>query len=123
MQGICNVLPGRPRRRVDDSGGQGWLDRPEMGGQPAYHEPKPSVERPLMTHEHDHDTVVVEDSGGSGMGAMLGVIAIIVLLAAIWFFALGPGTGSTTNNNTTNNNNGGGGTVPAESLPAVPASS
>jgi hypothetical protein len=31
-------------------------------------------------------------------------------------------TGSTTNNNTTNNNNGGG-TVPAESLPAVPASS
>ena len=94
MQGICNVLPGRPRRRVDDSGGQGRLDRPEMGGQTAYHEPRHPVERPFMTQ-----------------------------LAAIWFFALGPGTGSTTNKNTTNNNNGGGGTVPAESLPAVPASS
>ncbi len=98
------------------STGRGWADEPPTM------KPRPSVERPLMTHEHDHDTVVVEDSGGSGMGAMLGVIAIIVLLAAIWFFALGPGTGSTTNNNTTNNN-GGGGTVPAQSLPAVPASS
>ena len=75
-----------------------------------------------MTHEHDHDTVVVGDSGGSGMGAVLGVIAIIVLLAAVWFFALGPGSGSTTINNS---NNGGGNTPtePAVTQPAAPAAS
>jgi exopolysaccharide biosynthesis protein len=59
-----------------------------------------------MTHEH-HDTVVVDDGreSGSGMGAILGVIAILVLLAAVWYFALGPGASSsgTTNNNTINN--------------------
>jgi len=73
-----------------------------------------------MTDEH-HDTVVVDDRGsGSGMGAILGVIAIVVLLAAVWFFALGPGTSpSTTNNNNTIDN---GGNAPAVSLPA-PASS
>ena len=75
-----------------------------------------------MTHEHDHDTVVVEDSGGRGMGAILGVIAIIVLLAAVWYFALGPGSGSTTINNT---NNGGGNTPtqPAATQPAAPDAS
>lgn len=48
-----------------------------------------------MAHDH-HDTVVVDDRGsGSGMGAILGIIAILVLLAAVWYFALGPGAGST----------------------------
>jgi len=73
-----------------------------------------------MTHEHE--TVVVEgDRSGSGIGAVLGIIAIIVLLAAVWYFALGPGGGSstTTNNNTTNNNN----TVPTVTQPAAPAAS
>jgi hypothetical protein len=58
-----------------------------------------------MTNEH-HDTVVVEDDRGrSGMGAILGIIAIVVLLAVVWWVALGPGAGSggTTNNNTINN--------------------
>jgi hypothetical protein len=73
-----------------------------------------------MTDEH-RDTVVVEDSGGSGMGAILGVLAIIILLVAVWYFALGPGGGSTTTNNNTTNNNGG--NVPAATLPAVPAGS
>ena len=61
-----------------------------------------------MTDEH-HDTVVVDDRDrGSGMGAILGVIAIVVLLVAVWYFALGPGAGSTgtTNNNNTINNGG-----------------
>jgi hypothetical protein len=49
-----------------------------------------------MTHEHDHDTVVVDErDSGSGMGAILGVLGIIVLLVAIWYFALGPGAGTT----------------------------
>lgn len=66
---------------------------------------------------HDHDTVVVE-KGGSGMGAILGVIGIIVLLVAVWYFALGPGSSPSTTTNTNNN------TVnpPAASQPA-PASS
>lgn len=66
---------------------------------------------------HDHDTVVV-DRGGSGMGAILAVIGIIVLLVAVWYFALGPGSSPSTTNNTNNN------TVnpPAETSPA-PASS
>jgi hypothetical protein len=73
-----------------------------------------------MTEEH-RDTVVVEDRGGSGMGAILGVLAIIILLVAVWYFALGPGGGSTTTNNNTTNNNGG--NVPAATQPAVPAAS
>ena len=66
-----------------------------------------------MTHEHD--TVVVDKGGGSGMGAILGVIGILVLLVAVWYFALGPGSSPST---TTNNNNN---TVnpPAASQPAA----
>jgi len=66
-----------------------------------------------MTHEHD--TVVVDSGGGSSMGAILGIIGVLVLLAAVWYFALGPGASPST---TTNENNN---TVnpPAASLPAV----
>ncbi|HYX12326.1 MAG TPA: hypothetical protein VE817_10095 [Candidatus Acidoferrum sp.] len=69
-----------------------------------------------MTDEH-HDTVVVDGDRSSGMGAVIGIIAIIVLLVAVWYVALGPGAGSggtTTNNNTTNN----GVNLPAASAPA-----
>jgi hypothetical protein len=74
-----------------------------------------------MSDDH-RDTVVVEDDrSGSGMGAILGVIAIIALLVAIWYVALGPGAGggSTTNNTNTTNN---GGNAPAATQQA-PASS
>ena len=73
-----------------------------------------------MTHEHDHDTVVVEDGSAGGMGAVIGILAIVILLAAVWFFALGPGAGSTTTTNNTTNNNV---NVPAATAPAVPAAS
>jgi len=45
----------------------------------------------------DRDTVVVND-GGSGMGVILGVIAVTLVLAGLWYFLIGPGagTGSTT---------------------------
>jgi hypothetical protein len=43
----------------------------------------------------DRDTVVVND-GGSGMGVILGVIAVILVLAGLWYFLMGPGAGSST---------------------------
>jgi hypothetical protein len=73
-----------------------------------------------MTDEHEHDTVVVSDSGGSSsMGMILGIIGIVVLRLAVWYFALGPGAGpsSTTNNNNNTIN------PPAASAPALPGAS
>jgi len=44
-----------------------------------------------MTHDH-HDVVV--ENRSSGMGVILGIIAIVVLVAGFWFFAFGPGQGT-----------------------------
>ena len=41
-----------------------------------------------------HDTVVVKE-GGSRTGLILGVIALIIVLAAGWYFLMGPGAGTT----------------------------
>lgn len=41
----------------------------------------------------DRETVVVKD-GGSSTGVILGIIALIIVLAAGWYFLLGPGAGS-----------------------------
>ena len=48
-----------------------------------------------MTDHHDRDTVVVKDSGSSS-GMILGIIAILIVLAGAWYFLMGPGAGSTT---------------------------
>jgi hypothetical protein len=57
--------------------------------------PEPRKGAQTMT---DRNTVVVhDDGGGSGIGMLLGIIAIIAIVAAIWFFALGPGAGSNSN--------------------------
>jgi Mg/Co/Ni transporter MgtE len=43
-----------------------------------------------MTHVHDHDDDVIFEREGSGVGTVLGIIlAIVVVLAIIWFFFLG----------------------------------
>lgn len=42
----------------------------------------------------DHDPVVIKDSG-SGAGVLLGVVALIIVLAAGWYFLLGPGADTT----------------------------
>ena len=47
------------------------------------------------------DTVVIKD-GGSSTGLLLGIIALIVILAAGWYFLLGPGAGTTSNPNEIN---------------------
>ena len=40
-----------------------------------------------------HDTVVVKE-GGSSTGVIVGIIALILVLGAGWYFLLGPGAGS-----------------------------
>jgi hypothetical protein len=50
-------------------------------------------------HDHDRDTVVVRD-GGSSSGMILGIIAVIIVLAGAWYFLMGPGANSTSNPNT-----------------------
>lgn len=52
--------------------------------------------------EH-RDTVVVKD-GGSNTGLLLGIIAIVIVLAAGWYFLMGPGANSTTAPNDINVN-------------------
>ena len=47
----------------------------------------------------DRNTVVVKDGGSSGAGMILGIIAVIAIVAAIWFFAIGPGSGSKSSTN------------------------
>ena len=60
--------------------------------------PGPGVdtENPDMTDRHDsrHDTVVVRD-GGSSTGVILGIIAVLIVLAGVWYFLIGPGAGTT----------------------------
>ena len=46
-----------------------------------------------MTDHHDRDTVVVKD-GGSSSGMILGIIAILIVLAGAWYFLMGPGAGT-----------------------------
>ena len=49
-----------------------------------------------MSDQHtDHDTVVVSDSGSS-TGLILGIIAVIIVLAGAWYFLMGPGAGTST---------------------------
>ncbi|MFP5342635.1 MAG: hypothetical protein ACLGIJ_06905 [Candidatus Limnocylindria bacterium] len=52
----------------------------------------------------DHrDTVVVKE-GGSSAGVILGILAIVIVLAGAWYFLMGPGAGSTTAPNDVNVN-------------------
>ncbi|MEO5884252.1 MAG: hypothetical protein ABIQ58_01875 [Candidatus Limnocylindrales bacterium] len=52
----------------------------------------------------DHrDTVVVKE-GGSSSGLLLGIVAIVIVLAAGWYFLMGPGRGATDNNTDVNVN-------------------
>jgi hypothetical protein len=51
----------------------------------------------------DRDTVVVKD-GGSSSGVILGIIAIIIVLALGWYFLMGPGAGTSSQPNDVNVN-------------------
>ncbi len=50
----------------------------------------------LHDHDHDRDTVVVRD-GGSSSGMILGIIAVIIVLAGAWYFLMGPGANPSSN--------------------------
>jgi hypothetical protein len=62
---------------------------------------------------YDRDTVVVTDRGSS-TGLILGIIAVIIVLAGAWYFLMGPGAGTTSTSNDTNIN---------VTLPSAPAAS
>jgi hypothetical protein len=73
-----------------------------------------------MTEHHDRDTVVVErDRGSGGMATVLGIIVILALLAAVWYFTMGPGAGG----GTTTDQGGGTDTTPTLEAPSQPAAS
>ena len=73
----------------------------------------------------DRETVVVTDrgsggsGGGSGTGIIVGILIVLVVLGAIWFFALGPRSGATTNNNGPTINVGVPSAAPASAAPAA----
>jgi hypothetical protein len=74
-----------------------------------------------MTHDHDtHETVIVEKNGNSNMGVILGVIGVVVLLVAVWYFALGPGASPSTTNTNNNTVNPPAATEPAAEGSAAP---
>ena len=66
--------------------------------QPIHRMLAPATQKGTQTMT-DRNTVVVKDGGGSGAGMILGIIAVIAIVAAIWFFALGPGAGSNSSSN------------------------
>ena len=49
-------------------------------------------------YDRDRDTVVVRDEGSSA-GMILGILAVIIVLAGLWYFAMGPGAGTTDEGN------------------------
>ncbi len=52
----------------------------------------------MTDQHHDRDTVVVRD-GGSSTGLILGIIAVIIVLAGAWYFLMGPGANTTSTPN------------------------
>jgi FlaG/FlaF family flagellin (archaellin) len=50
----------------------------------------------MSDQHHDRDTVVVRE-GGSSTGLILGIIAVIIVLAGAWYFLAGPGANTTSN--------------------------
>jgi len=68
----------------------------------------------------DRDDVLVEEDTGSTVGTALGIVVIVGLLAAIWWFALGPGVAGQAG---TGNDSDVVAPSPAEQLPSVAPSS
>jgi hypothetical protein len=64
----------------------------------------------------DRDTTVVREDRGTGLGTILGILLVIALLIAVWYFTLGPGRGTTTTNS------GGGQPAPSVQASQAPAS-
>jgi hypothetical protein len=62
---------------------------------------EPQQTRSLLSMT-DRETVVVKD-GGSNAGLILGIIAIIIVLALGWYFLMGPGAGSRSNSSNDTN--------------------
>jgi hypothetical protein len=53
------------------------------------------TERVIHEYDTDDDAVVVERGGDRSLGTVLGILIVLVILAAVWWFALGPGLAGT----------------------------
>jgi len=48
-------------------------------------------ERVRHPEEIDDDVVIVDTGSGSSTGVVLAIIAVLIVLTGVWWFALGPG--------------------------------
>jgi hypothetical protein len=117
---FCNVVaPQTPRGNTQDAGTDTRDGAAERRPDPDL----PTHWRHPMTEHHDRETVVVERNGSSGLATILGILVIVALLAAVWWFTLGPGAGGSTNEGAGGDNQvvpslevpGGGGEEPTSS--------
>ena len=70
------------------------------------------TERVIHEYDSDDDVVVVDEGSGTSVGTVLGILIVLLILAAVWWFALGPGmTGTNTDVNVN--------PPPAENQPAA----
>jgi hypothetical protein len=99
VQRFCNV--GGPRPAPCPAEDVGTTAIADGGSAPAGRPPAVDRKEAQTMTDDDRDTVVVRDSG-SGAGMILGIIAVIIVLAGLWYFAMGPGAGGGT---TTQENN------------------
>ena len=53
------------------------------------------TERVIHEYDADDDAVIVERGGGSSLGTILGILIVLIILGAVWWFALGPGMAGT----------------------------
>ena len=49
----------------------------------------------MTDHTHEQPVIVQNDGGGNGLAMIVGALLVLALLVGIWYFALGPGGGTT----------------------------
>jgi hypothetical protein len=53
------------------------------------------TERVIHEYETDDDAVIVERRASGALGTVLGILIVLLILGAVWWFALGPGMAGT----------------------------
>jgi hypothetical protein len=93
VQRFCNVAGPRPASAL----AKDWSATTTAPADPLADQPPRAVDwkEACPMADDDRDTVVVRDSGSSA-GMILGILAVIIVLAGLWYFAMGPGSGGGT---------------------------